>query len=100
MQNYLLTEQQQLDVLGGLNAVLLEVLLYLLAARPGCALLGAHGAAHDDGLEGAQGHGAAPIAHLEFELQNRRLTNRRVRIRVRIIAKGDGPLSEKKALVK
>jgi hypothetical protein len=37
---------------------------------------------------------------LEFELQNRRLTNRRVRIRVRIIAKGDGPLSEKKALVK
>jgi hypothetical protein len=66
LQNYLLTEQQQLDVLGGLNAVLLEVLLYLLAARPGCALLGAHGAAHDDGLEGAQGHGAAPINHLEF----------------------------------
>ncbi len=33
---------------------------------------------------------AGPIAHLEFEQHNKRLTNRRARIRVRIIAKGEG----------
>ena len=66
-----LTEQQQFDVLGSLDAILLEVLLNLLAARPGCALLGAHGAAHDDGLEGAQGHGA------EGGATNRRSRNKR-----------------------
>ncbi len=41
---------------------------------------------------------AGPIAHLEFEQQNRRLTNRRVRIRVKTIAKGDG-MERKKTLL-
>ena len=48
-----LTQQEQLDILGGLDAVLLEVLLYLLAPGAAGPLLGGHGAAHDDGLEGA-----------------------------------------------
>ena len=48
-----LTQQEQLDILCGLNAVLLEVLLYLLAPGAAGPLLGGHGAAHDDCLQGA-----------------------------------------------
>lgn len=46
------TKEQQLDVLSGLDAVLLEVLFDQLAARDGSALLGGRGAAHCDGAHG------------------------------------------------
>lgn len=47
-----ITKEQQLDVLGRLDAILLQVLLDLLAARDGGALLGGRGAAHGDSAHG------------------------------------------------
>ena len=44
--NRSLTQQQQLDVLGRLDAVLLEVLLDLLRPGPGGPLLRGHGTPH------------------------------------------------------
>lgn len=41
------TQEKQLDVFSGLNAVLLEVLFDELAPRPGGPLVGRHGATHD-----------------------------------------------------
>lgn len=46
------TEEQQLDVLRGLDAIFLEVSLDELAARDGGALLGGRGASHGDGAHG------------------------------------------------
>lgn len=46
----LLTEEQQLDVLGCLDAILFEVLLDLLAPGERRTLLGRHSAAHDGSL--------------------------------------------------
>lgn len=47
-----ITKEQQLDVLGGLDAILLQVFLDLLAACKSSALLGRRGASHGDGAHG------------------------------------------------
>lgn len=67
-------KQQQLDVLSGLDAVLLEVALDLLAASLSCPLLGRHGAPHGrTTLHPRNGDPSTPALRTGFRREDRPL---------------------------